>query len=141
MLSFLFSPYLLSSFFSSYYTDNFTDTDPWLCCDHFTIADIYLATLLHRATLAGQAKRFWGDGKRPYLAAYYARVQQRKSFKTACGNANNLFKSYLLPKVKYQIRKALPRVVGMSVVAAAVGFGVYVKYKGFPTWWPDSLKL
>ncbi|XP_072051667.1 ganglioside-induced differentiation-associated protein 1-like [Amphiura filiformis] len=69
--------------------DNFTDSDPWLCCDHFTIADIYLATLLHRLVLAGQVKRMWGDGKRPYLAAYYARVQQRKSFQSACGSANN----------------------------------------------------
>ena len=62
-------------------TGDFTDSDPWICCEHFTIADIYLATLLHRLVFTGQVKRFWGDGKRPYLAAYYDRVQRRKSFK------------------------------------------------------------
>ncbi|XP_072013174.1 ganglioside-induced differentiation-associated protein 1-like [Amphiura filiformis] len=121
--------------------DNFTDSDPWLCCDHFTIADIYLATLLHRFVLAGQVKRMWSDGKRPYLAAYYARVQQRKSFQRACGSANNLYLSVLLPKLKHQIRKAFPRLMGFSVFAASLGLAVYVQYKGYPSWWHNNLKL
>ncbi|XP_072014113.1 ganglioside-induced differentiation-associated protein 1-like [Amphiura filiformis] len=121
--------------------DNFTDSDPWLCCNHFTVADIYLATILHRLVLAGQVKRMWGDGKRPYLAAYYARLQQRKSFQRACGSANNLFLAVALPKLKHQMRKAFPRLLGFSVVAAVLGFAVYVQYNGFPSWWPNDLKL
>ena len=127
--------------FFPHISGNFTDDDPWLCCNHFTIADIYLATLCHRLVLAGQAKRFWADGKRPYLAAYYARVQQRPSFKTACGMANNLFRSMMIPKLYYQFRKAIPRVMGLSLLTAAVGFGVYVKYEGFPAWWPENLNF
>ncbi|XP_072013178.1 ganglioside-induced differentiation-associated protein 1-like [Amphiura filiformis] len=117
--------------------DNFTDSDPWLCCNHFTIADIYLATLLHRLYFAGQVKRFWGDGKRPYLAAYYARVQQRKSFQTACAKATTL-RNALLPRYVHQMRRAFPRLLGYSVVAVAIGFAVYVQYSGFPSWWPNK---
>ncbi|XP_072013175.1 ganglioside-induced differentiation-associated protein 1-like [Amphiura filiformis] len=121
--------------------DNFTVSDPWLCCNHFTAADIYLATLLHRLHYAGQVKRFWGDSKRPYLAAYYARVQERKSFQTACGSANNALSSIVLPKWKHRMRKAFPSLVGFSMVATTVGFAVYIRYKGFPSWWPNSLKI
>ncbi|XP_072013177.1 ganglioside-induced differentiation-associated protein 1-like [Amphiura filiformis] len=120
--------------------DNFTDSDPWLCCDHFTIADIYLATLLHRLYFAGQVKRFWGDGKRPYLAAYYARVQQRKSFQTACGPANTM-RAALMPRVRHKFRKAFPRLLGYSALALAISFAVYVQYNDFPSWWPNNLKI
>ena len=119
----------------------FADTDPWLCCNHFTIADIYLATFLHRMVLLGLAKRFWADGKRPYIAQYYSRVQTRASFKAASGNANKMFRSVILPKVSYYFRKAMPRVTRLTLVAAVVGFGVYVRYKGFPSWWPKTLRF
>ena len=125
----------------SYISDNFSESDPWLCCDHFTVADIYLATLLHRLYFAGQVKRFFGDGKRPYLAAYYARVQKRKSFIAACGKAHNIFWAALLPRLRHKMRKSFPRIIGFSVVASAIGFAAYVRYKGFPSWWPDNLKI
>ena len=103
------------------------------------MADIYLATLLHRLYFAGQVKRFFGDGKRPYLAAYY--VQKRKSFIAACGKANNLFLGSMLPMMRHKMKKVFPRMVGFSLVAGAVGFALYIKYNGFPSWWPDNYKF
>ncbi|CAG9793886.1 unnamed protein product [Diatraea saccharalis] len=58
----------------------------WLCCEHFTIADINLAILLQRLWELGFEGRFWSGGKRPLLEKYFDRVKQRDSFKQTIPN-------------------------------------------------------
>lgn len=53
----------------------------WLCGELFSIADIDLAILLNRLYVLGHERRFWAEGKRPHLQAYWDRIQQRVSFK------------------------------------------------------------
>lgn len=55
----------------------------WLCGELFSIADIDLAILLNRLYLLGHERRFWAEGKRPHIQAYWERIQQRPSFKRA----------------------------------------------------------
>lgn len=57
--------------------------DWWLCGEMFSIADIDLAILLNRLNSLGHERRYWSDGKRPYLEAYWKRIEQRESFKKA----------------------------------------------------------
>lgn len=52
----------------------------WLCGELFSIADIDLAILLNRLNLLGYERRFWTEGKRPHIQAYWERIQQRSSF-------------------------------------------------------------
>ncbi|XP_038078423.1 ganglioside-induced differentiation-associated protein 1-like [Patiria miniata] len=100
------------------------DEQPWLCGPHFTVADIYLATLLHRLFFIGYSY-FWVDGKRPYIEKYYQRVLQRESFRKTCLHANSLFWGMLAPLIRYKVRRATPWVLGVSAVLAA-GVGVYM---------------
>ncbi|KAK8385619.1 hypothetical protein O3P69_016415 [Scylla paramamosain] len=55
--------------------------DWWLCGELFSIADIDLSILLNRLYVLGHESRFWAEGKRPHLQAYWDRIQQRVSFK------------------------------------------------------------
>uniref|UniRef100_A0A8W7P2B7 GST N-terminal domain-containing protein n=1 Tax=Anopheles coluzzii TaxID=1518534 RepID=A0A8W7P2B7_ANOCL len=48
--------------------------------DTFTMVDISLGTLLHRLYVLGLEDRFWGEGKRPQVARYFAKSCQRESF-------------------------------------------------------------
>ncbi|XP_069999685.1 ganglioside-induced differentiation-associated protein 1 [Penaeus vannamei] len=57
--------------------------DCWLCGSLFSIADIDLAILLNRLNQLGYERRFWSEGKRPALQAYWERIQKRDSFKKA----------------------------------------------------------
>uniref|UniRef100_A0A182JPU2 Ganglioside-induced differentiation-associated protein 1 n=1 Tax=Anopheles christyi TaxID=43041 RepID=A0A182JPU2_9DIPT len=55
----------------------------WLVgTDTFTMVDISLGTLLHRLYVLGLEGRFWGEGKRPHLGRYFAKVCQRESFQS-----------------------------------------------------------
>ncbi|KAL1129075.1 hypothetical protein AAG570_013607 [Ranatra chinensis] len=56
-------------------------TENWLVYDKFTVADIALTILLERLNNLGLEERFWANGKKPYLAKYFARVRQRESYK------------------------------------------------------------
>ncbi|KAG7165070.1 Ganglioside-induced differentiation-associated protein 1-like [Homarus americanus] len=55
----------------------------WLCGELFSIADIDLAILLNRINQLGCEQRFWAGGKRPFLEAYWNKMQKRDSFKRA----------------------------------------------------------
>lgn len=57
------------------------DDKRWLCSERFTVADISLTILLDRLYRVGLDQWFWGHNKKPALARYYKRVQQRESYK------------------------------------------------------------
>lgn len=52
-----------------------------MCGSLFSIADVDLAILLNRLNQLGYERRFWSEGKRPALQAYWERIQKRDSFK------------------------------------------------------------
>ncbi|XP_070574699.1 ganglioside-induced differentiation-associated protein 1-like [Ptychodera flava] len=66
------------------------ENEKWLCGDNYTIADIYWTTALHWLEDAGLADRFWGEGKRAHLAAYYDRSKRRESFRKGMPSATTL---------------------------------------------------
>ncbi|WP_119167713.1 glutathione S-transferase family protein [Algihabitans albus] len=55
---------------------------PFLTGEHFTLADVFWAVLLARLALLGHG-RLWAEGRRPGLAAYWARLQVRPSLTQA----------------------------------------------------------
>lgn len=57
------------------------DDKRWLCSERFTVADVSLTILLDRLYRVGLDEWFWGNNKKPALARYYKRVQQRDSYK------------------------------------------------------------
>ncbi|XP_071957921.1 ganglioside-induced differentiation-associated protein 1-like [Antedon mediterranea] len=105
---------------------------PWLCSENFTIADIYLATLLHRIAFLGLGQRFFTGGKRPNLEAYYERVQKRRSFHRACSYSGSLFWMWVYPNMVYRLKRSFPSIVGMGVV----GLAIFAAFK-----YSDKLKM
>ena len=56
----------------------------WLCSSDFTVADIYLAVLLHRIRVIGLHDFLWKQqAQRPFIEKYYYRVMQRESVQLA----------------------------------------------------------
>ena len=106
---------------------------PWLCGQNFTIADIYLSTLLHRMVLAGQKERLWGNGYRPLIASYYERVRHRHTFQESCMWANEVYSSVILPMMTYKARKSAPYVIGFAAAAVGITIAAMIYYKGFPS--------
>ncbi len=56
---------------------------PWLAGARFTLADVSWVVILDRIAEADWDGYFWGGGRRPFVAAYWARLQQRPSFDAA----------------------------------------------------------
>ncbi|XP_066148080.1 ganglioside-induced differentiation-associated protein 1 isoform X2 [Euwallacea fornicatus] len=67
--------------------------DWWLCSDSFTVADISLTILLLRISQIGMEPYFWSDGKRPQVEKYFARVQERESYKNTAPTSFSLVKT------------------------------------------------
>ncbi|XP_066256128.1 ganglioside-induced differentiation-associated protein 1 isoform X2 [Euwallacea similis] len=67
--------------------------DWWLCTDRFTVADISLTILMLRISQIGMEPYFWIEGKRPQVEKYFARVQQRESYKKTAPTAFSLVKT------------------------------------------------
>ncbi|XP_031616589.1 ganglioside-induced differentiation-associated protein 1 [Contarinia nasturtii] len=59
------------------------ESNSWLCCNQFTLADVSLGILLHRLHQLGLAKYFWGNNKKPYIAKYYEKIMRQKSFQAS----------------------------------------------------------
>ncbi|XP_071520764.1 ganglioside-induced differentiation-associated protein 1 [Panulirus ornatus] len=97
----------------------------WLCGELFSIADIDLAVLLNLINMLGYERRFWTEGKRPFLQAYWERIQERDSFKRATSFSTKLVHLTLLRGTLKQ-RKAL-----LASLTAAVGVAVisYIVYR------------
>lgn len=52
----------------------------WLVGDQFTLADIAWMTILARIDFVDMDKKMWGDGRRPYVKAYYDRLKKSPGF-------------------------------------------------------------
>lgn len=52
---------------------------PWICGDQFSLADVSWVVLLDRLVEADWDAFFWGQDRRPRIAAYWARLQERPS--------------------------------------------------------------
>ncbi|XP_070574700.1 ganglioside-induced differentiation-associated protein 1-like [Ptychodera flava] len=55
----------------------------WLCGERYTIADVLWTALLAQLEESGLADRYWANGKRPHVSAYYDRVRSRASYSQA----------------------------------------------------------
>ncbi len=56
---------------------------PWIVGERFTLADVSWVVILDRLAEADWDHHFWGDGRRPAVAAYWQRLQQRPSYEAA----------------------------------------------------------
>jgi glutathione S-transferase len=56
---------------------------PWIAGERFTLADVSWVVILDRLAEADWDAHFWGEGRRPAVAAYWARLQARPSFESA----------------------------------------------------------
>jgi glutathione S-transferase len=52
----------------------------WLVGDQFTRADIAWMTILARIDFVDLVKKMWGEGRRPFVKAYYDRLQEAPGF-------------------------------------------------------------
>ncbi|XP_033101542.1 ganglioside-induced differentiation-associated protein 1-like [Anneissia japonica] len=98
---------------------------PWLCSRTFSIADIFLSTILHRLTSIGLQQRFFTNGKRPHIEAYYERVLKRPSFRKTCLYSNSALWALAIPIVKYKIKRTVPYIL----IIGAVGGALYMYFK------------
>ncbi|XP_023243942.1 ganglioside-induced differentiation-associated protein 1-like [Centruroides sculpturatus] len=69
------------------------NSDYWLCTEKFTIADISLSVLLNRLLLLGLWKRYFGEDKRPNVATYFKKVQQKDCYKKTFNHHGCIFGS------------------------------------------------
>lgn len=59
-----------------------THGGPWIAGAAYTLADVSWVVILDRLVEADWASHFWGDGRRPAIAAYWDRLRARPSFAT-----------------------------------------------------------
>jgi glutathione S-transferase len=52
----------------------------WIAGDRLTLADVSWVVILDRLVEADWGDYFWGDGRRPAVAAYWRRLQRRPSY-------------------------------------------------------------
>ena len=77
----------------------------WLVGDQFTLADIAWMTILARIDFVGLDTQMWGDGRRPFVKAYYDRLKEAPGFDEQISqyqNKLNMFKR-LIAKVIHQL--------------------------------------
>jgi glutathione S-transferase len=53
---------------------------PWIAGERFTLADVSWVVILDRLAEADWDGHFWGEGRRPTIAAYWQRLRARPSF-------------------------------------------------------------
>ncbi|GAV08616.1 hypothetical protein RvY_18281 [Ramazzottius varieornatus] len=100
----------------------------WLCSEKFTTADISLSILLSRCYLLGLAPRFWSISRRPYLAMYYQRINERPSFQKVA--ITHITTSDLLQLGGSTILYAYGlQIMGVATVLGALAIGGYVLMK------------
>jgi glutathione S-transferase len=56
---------------------------PWIAGEAFTLADVSWVVVLDRLVEADWDRYFWGDGRRPAIAAYWERLRSRASYRQA----------------------------------------------------------
>ena len=55
---------------------------PWIAGDAFTLADVSWVVLLDRLVEVDWHDYYWGDGRRPAVAAYWERLTARPSYQS-----------------------------------------------------------
>ncbi len=55
---------------------------PWIAGECFTLADVSWVVILDRLAEADWDRYFWGNGRRPTVAAYWRRLQARPSYQS-----------------------------------------------------------
>jgi glutathione S-transferase len=55
---------------------------PWIAGERFTLADVSWVVILDRLAEADWDEYFWGQGRRPTVAAYWQRLQARPSYRS-----------------------------------------------------------
>ena len=98
---------------------------PFLTGDRFTLADVFWAVLLARLTLLGH-DHLWSAGRRPGLAAYWARLQERSGFAKA-GLRTRLSPGDLASAALRSRWSGLLRIV-LALALAAIGFWLWRSY-------------
>lgn len=78
--------------YNSDLTEITEQSNEWLCCNEFTIADISLGVLLHRLSILGLESHFWSTDSKPYLTKYYRQITQRNSFKKSLPSMQSTMK-------------------------------------------------
>jgi glutathione S-transferase len=56
---------------------------PWIAGERFTLADVSWVVILDRLVEVDWDAHFWGDGRRPAVAAYWQRLSERPSYESA----------------------------------------------------------
>jgi len=100
----------------------------WLCGDFFSMADISLAVTLHRLKFLGLSRRYWGNGNRGNLEAYYERVVMRPAFRRVLGLVNNILISAVLPVALRVARKNAPAILGTTLLLSILGGASYLAF-------------
>ncbi|XP_076868978.1 ganglioside-induced differentiation-associated protein 1 [Brachyhypopomus gauderio] len=103
----------------------------WLCGGFFSIADVSLAVTLHRLKFLGLSRRYWGNGARMNLEAYYERVLERPTFRRVLGNVNNILISAVLPAAFRVARKRAPSFIGVAMLTGLLGGASYLAFLYF----------
>lgn len=103
-------------------------SQPWLCGDFFSLADVSLAVTLHRLKFLGLSRRYWGNGNRVNVETYYERVVERPAFRRVLGHVNNILISAVLPVAFRVARKNAPAIVGTSLLIGVLGGATYLAF-------------
>ncbi|XP_059182949.1 ganglioside-induced differentiation-associated protein 1 isoform X2 [Centropristis striata] len=103
-------------------------SQPWLCGDFFSMADVSLAVTLHRLKFLGLSRRFWGNGNRVNLETYYERVVERPAFRRVLGHVNNILISAVLPVAFRVARKNAPVILGTTLLIGVLGGATYLAF-------------
>uniref|UniRef100_A0A7N6F8F8 GST N-terminal domain-containing protein n=1 Tax=Anabas testudineus TaxID=64144 RepID=A0A7N6F8F8_ANATE len=101
-------------------------SQPWLCGEFFSMADVSLAVTLHRLKFLGLSRRYWGNGNRVNLETYYERVVERPAFRRVLGHVNNILISAVLPVAFRLAKKNAPVIVGTTLLIGLLGGATYL---------------
>ncbi|XP_012987020.1 ganglioside-induced differentiation-associated protein 1 isoform X1 [Esox lucius] len=105
-----------------------SSSESWLCGEFFSMADVSLAVTLHRLTFLGLSRRYWGNGKRVHLEAYYERVLGRPSFRRVLGHVNNILISAVLPAAFRVAKQHVPAFIGTALLVGVLGGATYLAF-------------
>ncbi|KAG1659873.1 Ganglioside-induced differentiation-associated protein 1 [Nymphon striatum] len=98
------------------------DSSWWLCSKTFTLADIYLATLLLRVKFIGLSHLFWeSPDKYPFLAVYFQKLMTRESVKAVLVNSSSIGSSFVCDRLDF--------LSIMAITAVATILGSIFLYK------------
>ena len=92
------------------------------------MADVSLAVTLHRLKFLGLSRRYWGNGDRGNLEAYYERVLERPSFRRVLGHVNNILISAVLPAAFRVAKQHVPAFVGTTLLIGILGGATYLAF-------------